>query len=70
MFHISESSSIATIEDLVFAPRSTKEVAYKTFVSPKLKYNAAPLWSPYSKLQVKQIEKVQRIASCWTYRRW
>ena len=32
--------------NLAFAPRSTKEVAYKTLVRPKLEY-AAPIWSPY-----------------------
>ena len=52
-----------------FAPRSTKEVAYKTLVRPKLEY-AAPIWSPHSKLQINQIEKVQRTAAHWTCRRW
>ena len=33
--------------NLAFAPRSTKEVAYKTLVRPKLEY-AALIWSPYS----------------------
>ena len=55
--------------NLAFAPRSTKEVAYKTLVRPKLEY-AAPIWSPYSKLQINQIEKVQRTAARWTCRRW
>ena len=60
--HISEISSKATKtlgflrRNLAFAPRSTKEVAYKTLVRPKLEY-AAPIWSPYSKLQINQIEK-------------
>ena len=30
----------------------------------------APIWSPYSKLQINQVEKVQRTAACWTCRRW
>ena len=51
--------------NLAFAPRSTKEVAYKTLVRPKLEY-AAPIWSPHSKLQINQIEKVQRTAARWT----
>ena len=51
--------------NLAFAPRSTKEVAYKTLVRPKLEY-AAPIWSPHSKLQINQIEKVQRTAAHWT----
>ena len=55
--------------NLAFAPRSTKEVAYKTLVRPKLEY-AAPIWSPHSKLQINQIEKVQRTAARWTCRRW
>ena len=55
--------------NLSFAPRSTKEVAYKTLVRPKLEY-AAPIWSPHSKLQINQIEKVQRITARWTCMRW
>ena len=51
--HISEISSKATktlcflCRNLAFAPKNTKEVAYKTLVNPKLEY-AAPIWSPYS----------------------
>ena len=61
--HISEISSKATKtlaflrSNLVFAPLSTKKVAYKTLVWPKLEY-AAPVWSPHSKFQINQIEKV------------
>ena len=52
--HISDISSKATKtlgflrRNMAFAPRSTKEVAYKTLVRPKLEY-AAPIWSPYCK---------------------
>ena len=73
--HISEISSKTTktlgflCRNLAFAPQSTKEVAYKTLVRPKLEY-AAPIWSPYSKLQINQVEKVQRTAARWTCRRW
>ena len=73
--HVSEISSKATKtlgflrRNLAFAPRSTKEVAYKTLVRPKLEY-AAPIWSPHTKLQINQIEKVQRTAARWTCRRW
>ena len=73
--HVSEISSKATKtlgflhRNLAFAPRSTKEVAYKTLVRPKLEH-AAPIWSPHSKLQNNQIEKVQRTAARWTCRRW
>ena len=73
--HISEISSKATKtlgfhrRNLAFAPKSTKEAAYKTLVRPKLEY-AAPSWSPYSKLQINQVEKVQRTAARWTCRRW
>ena len=55
--HVSEISSKATKKigflrgNLAFAPRSTKEVAYKTLVQPKLEY-AAPILSPNSKLQI------------------
>ena len=73
--NVSEISSKATKtlgflrRNLAFAPRSTKEVAYKTLVWPKLEY-PAPIWSPHSKLQINQIEKVQRTAASWTCRRW
>ena len=73
--HVSEISSKATKtlgflrRNLAFAPRSTKEVAYKALVRPKLEY-AAPFWSSHSKLQINQIEKVQRTAARWTCRRW
>ena len=69
--HISEISSKATKtlgffrKNWAFATKSTKEVAYKTLVRPKLEY-AAPIWSPYSKLQINQLEKVQRTAARWT----
>ena len=55
--------------NLHFAPRSTKEVAYKASVCPKLEY-AAPIWSPHCKTQVQQMEMVQRAAACWTCKRW
>ena len=73
--HISDISSIAikTLgflrRNLAFAHRSTKKVAYKTLVRPELEY-AAPIWSPYCKTQVQQVEKVQRTAASWTCRRW
>ena len=75
--HVSEISSKATKtlgflrRNLAFAPtcRSTKEVAYKTLVWSKLEY-VAPICSPHSKLQINQIEKVQRTAARWTCRRW
>ena len=72
--HISDISSKATKtlgflrRNLAFAPRSTKEVAYKTLVRPKLEY-AAPSWSPYCKTQIQQVEKVQRTATRWTCRK-
>ena len=50
--HISEISAKATKtlgflrRNLAFVPNSTKEVAYKTLVRPRLEY-AAPIWSPY-----------------------
>ena len=48
--HISEISSKATktlgflCRNLAFAPKSTKEVAYKNLIQPKIEY-AAPNWS-------------------------
>ena len=53
--------------NLAFAPRSTK-VACKILVRPKLEY-AAPILSPYCKIQIQQVEKVQRTAARWTSRR-
>ena len=73
--HISDISSKATKtldflrRNLALAPRSTKVVAYKTLVRTKLEY-AAPIWSPYCKTQIQQVEKVQRTAARWTCRRW
>ena len=73
--HILEISSKATKtlgflrRNLAFAPKSTMEVAYKTLVRPKPEY-AAPIWSPYSKLQINQVEHVQRTSAHWTCRRW
>ena len=60
--HISDISSKATKtlgflrRNLAFAPRSTKEVAYKTLVRPKLEY-AAPIWSPIVKLRFNKWRK-------------
>ena len=72
--HISEISAKATKtmgflrHNLAFAPRHTKEVAYKTLVRPKLEY-AAPIWHPYHETQIGQKKKVQRTAARWTCRR-
>ena len=49
-------------KSLDIASISTKEVAYKTLVRPKLKY-AAPVWHPYSITQINKVEKVQRTAA-------
>ena len=48
---------------------STKKFAYKALVRSKLE-NAAPIWSPYCKTQIQQVEKVQRMAARWTCMRW
>ena len=55
--------------NLALAPRHTKEVAFKTLVRPQLEY-AAPIWNPYHKLQIQEVEKVQRTAARWTCRGW
>ena len=73
--HISDISSKATkalsflCRYLAFTPKSTKEVANKTLVRPKLEY-AAPIWTTYSKLQINQVEKGQRTVARWTCRKW
>ena len=73
--HVSEISCKATKTmgflrlNLALAPKHTKEVAYKTLVRPQLDY-AAPIWNPYHKLQIHEVEKVQRTAARWTCRRW
>ena len=73
--HVSEISCKATKtmcflrRILALAPRHTKEVAYKTLVRPHLEY-AAPIWNPYHKLKIQEVEKVQRTAARWTCRRW
>ena len=58
--HISEIFSKAARKfgflrrNLAFAPKRTKEVAYKTLVRPKLEY-AAPIWSkPFEELVPKR----------------
>ena len=43
--------------NVAFVPRSTKEAAYKALVCPKLEY-VAPIWSPFCKPQIQQVEKV------------
>ena len=55
--------------NLALAPRHTKEVAYKTLVRPQLEYTS-PIRNPYHKLQIQEVEKVQRTAAKWTCRRW
>ena len=71
--HISEISSKATKTlgflrmNLAFA-HEYKGSCIQTLVLPKLEY-VAPIWSPYSKLQINQVEKVQRTAARWTCRR-
>ena len=62
--HISVVTAKATrtLRNLAFAPRQTKEAAYKTL---QLEY-ASPIWHPYLKSQTQQIEKVQRTAVRWT----
>ena len=65
---ISEISAKATKtmgflwRNLAFAPRHTKEVAYKTLVHPKLEY-AAPIWHPYHESQMRQVKNVQWTAA-------
>ena len=70
--HISEVTSKATRtlgflrHNLSFAPKQTKEAAYKTLVRPLQSEYASPIWHPYLKTQT----QVQRTAARWTCRRW
>ena len=59
------------MRNLVFAPRHTKEIVYKTLVRLKLQ-SAAPIWHHYHmhKTQIGQVERVQRTAARWTCMRW
>ena len=60
--HISEIKSKTTLalgfhrRNLVFTPRQTQAIAYKTLVRPQLEY-ASPVWQPH-------------VAARWTFRRW
>ena len=69
--HIDRISKTAT-RTLNFIQRNIKtknqkvrETAYNTLVRPQLEY-AAPVWDPYTKEKVLQLEKVQRRAARWT----
>ena len=55
--------------NLALVPRSTNEVAYNTLDRPQLEY-ATPIWNPYHKLKIQEVEKVQRTAARWTCRSW
>ena len=69
--HVTDVSTKATQtlgflrRNLALTPRETKDMTYKTLVRPKLEY-ASPVWKPYSKSQVYQLEKAQRTATHWT----
>ena len=42
-----------------------RETAYNTLVRPQLEY-AAPIWDPYTKVKIHQLEKIQRRTARWT----
>ena len=42
-----------------------REMTYNTLVRPQLEY-ASPIWDPYTKGKILQIQKVQRRAARWT----
>ena len=46
------------------------EVVYHTLVRTQLEYAApACIWNAYHKIQIQEVEKVQRTAARWTCRR-
>ena len=49
--------------------QSVKELAYKTFVRPKVEY-VSTVWSPYTDKHIDQIEMVQRRAARWVSNRY
>ena len=49
--------------------QSVKELAYKTFVRPKVEY-ASTVWSAYTDKRIDQIEMVQRRAAGWVSNRY
>ncbi len=55
--------------NLAFAPRDTRESAFKTMVRPQLEF-ASCIWSPYTETDISKVEKVQRTAARWVCRRW
>ncbi|MES9904902.1 MAG: reverse transcriptase family protein [Sedimenticola sp.] len=55
--------------NLAFAPRSTRDVAYKTLVRPQLEF-ASCIWNPYTETDISKVEKIQRTAARWCCRRW
>ena len=48
--------------NLKAAPTHTKEIAYKSLVRPVLEYSSC-VWDPHDKVEINQIEKIQRRAA-------
>ena len=58
--------SVSFVGTWLLHPRVLTKMHTKLWFSLNYLEYAAPIWSPYSKLQINRVEKVQRTAARWT----